>query len=138
VLALAKGYTSGPALTLKATLKLKFNDVSVLRRANNQIDHPPLNLRDGSVIIVRGIADYEKIREAMRVKKEAEGPRPITAGTGAAAAKAKRPQSRGRYPSALPKEKGLKISSSVEGGLQIENPPPPVTGGGCDVMPSAP
>lgn len=136
VLAFAKGLPSGPPLTLKSTLKLKFNETAVLERANSSIDRPPLNLRDGSVIVVRGIADFERAKEAIRLKKEAEGPRPISAGTGAAAARAKRPASRGRFPSALPaiKEKGAKPSTGEGTG---ETPPPPGEKGSTE-LPTAP
>jgi hypothetical protein len=93
-LALAKGFSTGPPLTLKSALKLKWNDPSVLCRGDAPIDHPPLNLRDGSLIVVRGVADFERAKAALKAKREAEGPRPASAGTGAAAARARRPGSR--------------------------------------------
>ncbi len=131
--AVAKGLTSGPPLTLKSALKLKWNDNSVLRRADCLIDHPPLNLRDGSVLIVRGVADFERAKAAVRARRELEGPRPVSAGTGAVAVKANRAVSRGgkQFPSALPREKGSHAKTSGEGGDSNsgngngEAPPPP-------------
>ena len=118
-ISIAKGFVSGPPLSLKSALKLKWNDPAVLRRGECPIDRPPLNLRDGSVIVVRGVADFERARAAVRARREAEGPRPISAGAGVAAVRAK---SRGKFPSALPpKEKGLKIGGTADGNA----PPPP-------------
>lgn len=118
VMAVAKAFTSGPPLTLKSALKLKWNDPAVLRRADSQIDHPPLNLRDGSVIVVRGIADFERARALAKARREAEGPRPVSAGAGAAAVKAK---AAARARLAAAKEKPLRIGGEDDGSA----PPPP-------------
>jgi hypothetical protein len=53
-ISIAKGFTSGPPLTLKSALKLKWNDPAVLSHGQTSIDRPPLTLRDGSLIVVRG------------------------------------------------------------------------------------
>ena len=84
-IALARGYSSGPALTLKNSLKLKWNDPTVLKDAlTATLDRPPLNLRDGSIIVVRGVADFARAEVIMRQKKqqaalEAEA-RPVSRG----------------------------------------------------------
>lgn len=92
-IALAKGFTSGPPLTIKSSLKLKWNESSIIYNSNTLIDRPPLNLRDSSVVIVRSIAEYEKARQAAKATKESEissGVRPATAGgTGLAAVRAR-------------------------------------------------
>lgn len=83
--AFARGYSSGPTLTLKNSLKLKWNDPVVLKEAlTATLDRPPLNLRDGSIIVVRGVADFAKADVIMRQKKqqaalEAEA-RPVSRG----------------------------------------------------------
>lgn len=132
VMALAKGFISGPPLTLKSALKLKWNDPIVLRNSDSPIDRPPLNLRDGSVVVIRGIADFERARAragaAAKARKESEGARVVSVGAGAAAVRAKsasnRPGSRAKFSaqSSLPpvKERGLKINVGEEGA-----PPPP-------------
>jgi hypothetical protein len=87
-ISLARGYTSGPALTLKSSLKLKWNDPTVLKDAlTATLDRPPLNLRDGSIIVVRGVADYARAEVVMRQKRlqaaaEAEA-RPVSRGEAA-------------------------------------------------------
>ena len=48
------------------------------------LDRPPLNLRDGSIIVVRGVADFARAEVIMRQKKqqaalEAEA-RPVSRG----------------------------------------------------------
>lgn len=144
VISIAKGFTSGPALTLKSAFKLKWDDPAVLKSLvdptpelpstttaaapapaaepdateedaapplelpegaggilNNPfgLDRPPLNLRDGSIIVVRGKADFWRAQVAMRARKQEEAAagddgagvrRPTTAGTGAAAARARK------------------------------------------------
>lgn len=141
VISIAKGFTSGPALTLKSAFKLKWDDPAVLKSLvdptpslpvsaapmavpapaepdagdddappldlpegaggvlNNPfgLDRPPLNLRDGSIIVVRGKADFWRAQVAMRARKAEEttddnagAKRPTTAGTGAAAARARK------------------------------------------------
>lgn len=70
VISIAKGYTSGPPLTLKSSLKLTWNDPAILKEGiNNCLDRPPLNLRDGSVLVVRGNADYSRAQAAMKARK---------------------------------------------------------------------
>jgi len=72
VVAIAKGFSTGPPLSLKNALKLKWNEDKVLNSADAALDKPPLNLRDGSVIVVRGTADFLRACELMKVKKAAE------------------------------------------------------------------
>ena len=121
VMAVAKGFTSGPALTLKGALKLKWNDPAVLRAGDVQIDRPPLTLRDGSVIVVRGVADFARAKAAAAARREAEGKDSSAGGEASAARARSRSGSRTgkRMFSAASKERGLKIN--VDG----EAPPPP-------------
>jgi hypothetical protein len=136
-LSLAKGFTSGPALTLKSAFKLKWDEPAVLHAlanptpageaaaaeapvevisaeeaANGEIDEailersknlgsvggldrPPLNLRDGSIVVVRSKADFWRATLTIRARKAQEDAleeagvprRPTTAGTGAAVAR---------------------------------------------------
>jgi hypothetical protein len=133
-ISIAKGFTSGPALTLKTAFKLKWDEPAVLQALNDPtppadataapvqvvtaeeasgdideatlersrnlgsvggLDRPPLNLRDGSIVVVRGKADFWRATLVMRARKaqeEALGEhapprRPTTAGAGAAAAR---------------------------------------------------
>lgn len=110
VMSLAKGFTTGPPLNLKTALKLRWNDPEILRNADVSIDRPPLNLRDGSIIVVRGIADFARAKANAIARRETEGPRPVSAGTGAAAVRAKSAAARKRLQaSAQTKEKGLRI-----------------------------
>ena len=142
-ISIAKGFTSGPPLTLKTAFKLKWDDPSVIKalydtnttdestnnnepieiitaiEAENQdideetlersknlgsvsgLDRPPLNLRDGSIVVVRNKSDFWRAAMIIRARKAAEEAaiaeeggnnsgstrRPTTAGTGAAAAR---------------------------------------------------
>lgn len=84
-MALARGYSTGPALSLKNSLKLKWNDPTVLKDAlTATLDRPPLNLRDGSIVVARGVADYARAEVVMKQKRqqaaqEAEA-RPVSRG----------------------------------------------------------
>jgi hypothetical protein len=73
-------------------------DEATLERSRNLgsvggLDRPPLNLRDGSIVVVRGKADFWRATLVMRARKaqeEALGEHaparwPTTAGTGAPA-----------------------------------------------------
>lgn len=75
LISIAKGFGTGPPLTLKSALKLKWNDELVLKdiEANpeNTIDKMPLNLRDGSVLVIRSNADFERAKSAVQAKKAA-------------------------------------------------------------------
>jgi hypothetical protein len=136
-MSLAKGFTTGPALTLKAAFKLKWDEPAVIAALNDPnsgataasaapapvevvtaeevtgeideatlersrnlgsvggLDRPPLNLRDGSIVVVRSKADFWRATLTMKARKAAEEAlgedapprRPTTAGTGAAAAR---------------------------------------------------
>ena len=145
-ISIAKGFTTGPALTLKSAFKLKWDDPAVLKALvepvpdvttvsttvsaaeatpaaaegeedgngtidpagevpagsalNNPfgLDRPPLNLRDGSIVVVRSKADFWRVEQILKARKAEElaaggdgAPRrPTTAGTGAAAARARK------------------------------------------------
>jgi len=140
-ISIAKGFSTGPALTLKSAFKLKWDDPAVLKALvepvpevttatvpavvqatpaaasadgeeegtidpagvpvdgvlNNPfgLDRPPLNLRDGSIVVVRSKADFWRVEQILKARKAEEiaaggdgAPRrPTTAGTGAAAAR---------------------------------------------------
>lgn len=67
----AKAYTTGPPLSLKNALKLKWNDPAVVVEGLDRlVDRPPLNLRDGSIIAVRSRADWLRAQARVRSKKE--------------------------------------------------------------------
>jgi hypothetical protein len=132
-IAIAKGFTSGPPLNSKSALKLKFNDPAVCVAAGCDgilLDASPLNLRDGSVIVVYNQADFGRMQIALNMKKEALAAAAIgvdgdlsaaAVGTGASAAKATRARSargssRGGSRFRPPTEKSLKID--ITGGGQ--------------------
>lgn len=83
---IAKGFTTGPAVSLKTALKLKWNDPAVVIEGKaSLVDRPPLNLRDGSIIVVRGRADWLRAQARVKAKRDAE----MAAGTGVSAVRAK-------------------------------------------------
>jgi hypothetical protein len=90
---IAKGYTTGPVLNLKSGLKLKWNDVAIVKDGLDKlVDRPPLNLRDGSIIAIRGRADWLRAQARVRAKKEAtltEGDSEVAVGGGASAVRAR-------------------------------------------------
>lgn len=98
-LELAKALSTGPPLTLKATSKLKWNDISWLEAFPTSVDRPPLSLRDGSILVARSRVDYEQAKAAAKAKsanaaskdggEESGNTVPIVAGGGVAAAKSK-------------------------------------------------
>lgn len=126
LIAIAKGYATGPPLTLKTALKLKWNDEliikDILTNPTNTIDKNPMNLRDGSILIVRSQADFERARAvALAAKKLANNENNtvvIPSGTSSAtrARLASRGGSRNRATSSssvnVSREPSLKISSS--------------------------
>jgi len=137
----AKAYSTGPPLNLREISKLKWNDPQVLSDATVAIDKPPLNLRDGSVIVIRSQADFFRAKVAAKHKREAEE---ASGGGGDAAARptsraAGRPKSRssmGRPKSKavasrnrMSLEKPLQMKLQISGsGSQKEDqdaPPPP-------------
>lgn len=74
LVAIAKGYATGPPLTLKSALKLKWNDEAFIKdietNPTNTVDKAPMLLRDGSVLVIRSQADFERARAvAIQAKK---------------------------------------------------------------------
>jgi hypothetical protein len=121
ILSIAKGYSTGPALTVKSSLKLKWNDDAVLRDLTATIDKPPLGLRDGSVIALRNIADYERAREAAKARA---ADRPDSATESPARGRI-RPGSRVRSRGGRRPEKGISIQADTENVVNGAAPPPP-------------
>ena len=111
-ISIAKGYSTGPPLTLKASLKLKWDDPAVFEAATCRecleddravvstvdsselvtIDQLPLNLRDGSVIAVRGRTDYESYARTSSAATDGSGmaPKESSAGNGLRAVRFKK------------------------------------------------
>jgi hypothetical protein len=112
LLEIAKGYTTGPALSLKSGLKLKWNDPAVIKDGlDSLVDRPPLNLRDGSIIAIRSRADWLRAQARVKAKREAaDQDSDIAVGGGASAVRAR--------------AKGS-LSSSSEPVLKIGMPPHP-------------
>jgi hypothetical protein len=95
-ISIAKGFSTGPSITLKSALKLKWNDATVLKDGLlNSLDRPPLNLRDGSIILVRGNADFARAQATIKARKLAAGidvngsEEIISAGAGSVAVRAR-------------------------------------------------
>jgi hypothetical protein len=107
VITCAKGLSTGPALSIKSALQLKWNDLSVLSDYKNAIDQPPLNLRDGSVMLIRSAAEFERAREDARARVAA---RPSSSSGDSPARGRIRPGSRGVKSRSAPREKGIKIN----------------------------
>ena len=148
LVAIAKGYATGPPLTLKSALKLKWNDDMFIKDIEgnpaNTIDKAPMLLRDGSVLVIRSQADFERARAvAIQAKKLAnvENTVPIApVGTSSAtrARLASRGGTRGSRGAATSstahtsREPSLKISSSSPGlvGVDGESSSHPLSAGG--------
>jgi hypothetical protein len=122
LISIAKAYNSGPPLTMKSSLKLKWNDEMVLREPDTALDKPPLGLRDGSVLVIRNVADFERARDAARARV-AERPSSSVGGvSGDSPARGRiRPNSRARSRGGRRVEKGISIA--VES--KEDAPPPP-------------
>jgi hypothetical protein len=123
VISMAKAYNSGPPLTMKSSLKLKWNDEPVIRDPDNAVDKPPFNLRDGSMLVIRNVADFERARDAARARV-AERPSSSVGGvSGDSPARGRiRPTSRAKSRGGR-REKGITIA--VEGQQGNETAPPP-------------
>lgn len=131
---LAKGFTSGPPLGFKSALKLKFNDPTVCSLGPDggeatTLDTPPLNLRDGSLIVVYNQADCGRMQMALKIKREAiaaangSDAETLAAGSGIKATRARsrggaRANSRGGTRFRPPAEKPVKIDVTG-GGMNI-------------------
>ena len=74
VIGIAKGFATGPPLTLKSALKLKWNDDAIVKdiaaNPKNTIDKMPIQLRDGSVLVVRSQSDFERARAVAQQAKK--------------------------------------------------------------------
>lgn len=72
---IAKAFSTGPPLSLKNALKLKWTDdaeqVNTAETMLQTIDKPPLSIRDGAVLVVRDTAGFLRAKEAARLRKEA-------------------------------------------------------------------
>ena len=69
----AKASAFGPALTLKAALKLEWGDAASRGDLARPVGGRPLALRDGSTIVVRGRRDLAAAREAARRRRALRG-----------------------------------------------------------------
>jgi hypothetical protein len=72
---IAKAFSTGPPLTLKSALKLKWNECFAFEANANadswqSIDKPPLTLRDSSILVLRGRADFSRAQVRVRANKE--------------------------------------------------------------------
>jgi hypothetical protein len=113
---IAKGFTTGPPLTLKSSLKLKWE---VTKKnvypeggegeciGESDIDRPPMNLRDGAILVLRNRFDYLKAHELSQQKLKEKQLQEASAGAGedgvigvgggASAVRARRPGSSARH-----------------------------------------
>lgn len=68
LISLAKGRTVGPPpMTLKSSLNLSWDSQLFQSSLQMQVDHPSLGLKNGSLLVVRGRADWQ---EACRQEME--------------------------------------------------------------------
>lgn len=123
IISIAKAYVSGPPLTMKSSLKLKWNDEPIIREPDVSIDKSPFSLRDGSVLVIRNVADFERARDAARARV-AERPSSSVGGIqGDSPARGRiRPTSRVKSRSGK-REKGITIN--VENATNDGTAPPP-------------
>lgn len=71
---IAKAFSTGPPISLKSALKLKWTDDTEARPIDITtvtIDQAPLSIRDGATIVVRDAASFQRAREAAKARKEA-------------------------------------------------------------------
>jgi hypothetical protein len=148
LVAIAKGYATGPPLTLKSALKLKWNDEMFVKDMegdpSNTVDKAPMLLRDGSVLVIRSQADFERARAvAVQAKKLAnlDNSAPLAAPAGTSSATRARLASRGgtrgsrgatSTTAPASREPSLKISASSPGivGADSESASVPSSAGG--------
>jgi hypothetical protein len=116
---IAKAFSTGPPITLKSALKLKWTDDTEARPVDISsvtIDLAPLSIRDGATVIVRDAASFQRAREAAKARKEAKGEEAATA-TESPLRGTLRPGSRGGRlrPStnSRKREKGVSIGTSA-------------------------
>ena len=124
VLSMAKALSTGAILSLKAALKLKWNEESVLKAPDVTIDKSPLLLRDGSILVIRSEADFQRAREAAKARV-AERPSSVQADSPARGRV--RPSTRGRVRLAS-KEKAIKINAGDDS-VPLPPKPSPEKGG---------
>ena len=60
LLSVAKGFSSGPPLTIKSSLKATWDAPALISSPDNMIDHPSIGFRDGLLLLVRGTADWKR------------------------------------------------------------------------------
>eukprot|EP00607_Mallomonas_marina_P009488 CAMPEP_0182419046 /NCGR_PEP_ID=MMETSP1167-20130531/3430_1 /TAXON_ID=2988 /ORGANISM="Mallomonas Sp, Strain CCMP3275" /LENGTH=1043 /DNA_ID=CAMNT_0024593625 /DNA_START=106 /DNA_END=3237 /DNA_ORIENTATION=+ len=118
--AVAKAFSTGPALNLREIQKLKWNDIQVMSAEEAEISKEPLNLRDGSVIVVRGQKDYLTAKLQAKHKREAGGGDSLPA----------RPSSRSSV--GRPRSRGVTMRAKSSGKA------PPVPEAGAAGLPNAP
>lgn len=147
--AVAKAPSTGPALMLKDALKLKWNDRAVVKDSSVAIEKPPFTLRDGSILVLRGQADFYRAKHAAKLRKEEEAKAEALGGaparpTSRAAVRpgsrgVSRPKSRGTSlgRNVVPKEKSLNISLQGEA-PSLPEPSPDKASSVNGSLPSAP
>jgi hypothetical protein len=60
LISIAKGFSTGPPLTLKSSVKLSWDPSALVTSPDTKIDHPSLNFRDGILVLVRSAADWQR------------------------------------------------------------------------------
>jgi hypothetical protein len=60
LISIAKGFSTGPPLTLKSSVKLSWDPPALVTSPDAKIDHPSLNFRDGILVLVRSSADWQR------------------------------------------------------------------------------
>ena len=60
LISIAKGFSTGPPLTLKSSVKLSWDPSALISSPDMKIDHPSLNFRDGILVLVRSAADWQR------------------------------------------------------------------------------
>lgn len=60
LISLAKGFSSGPPITLKSSVKLSWDPSVLVASPDTKIDHQSLNFRDGILLLVRSAADWQR------------------------------------------------------------------------------
>jgi len=143
-LGIAKAYSTGPPLNLREIGKLKWNDSQIIKDASIAIEKPPLTLRDGSVMVVRGQADYLRAKAAAKLRKQEEErdgivARPSSRGANRPSSRGvtSRPKSRAVMSRAKPQEKPLLLNMDGKA-PPLPVPSPEQKRPGSGGLPSAP
>lgn len=127
-IAISKALTSSAGLSLREYMqKLRWNDKQMLG-SNAELCKEPVNLRDGSVIVVRGQADFLRAKVLGKQRKEAGIDEPLPARPGSRGAvrpgsrsAASRPRSRGVAARAKPVAKANLLADT--GDTSLPNAP---------------